>query len=160
MNPEIGDLDFGAQRPLDPSRGEDRARRLLSEMRRVAILGASNNELRKSFRVVRFLADQKLEVQPMSEQPVIDAADALEAVATADSADVAAVFCRPEEVGQVAVRLERSGIAGIWFQEGLIDPDAARCLETAGKTVVMDRCIMRDYRRFVLGQAVESWFPV
>jgi predicted CoA-binding protein len=33
-------------------------------------------------------------------------------------------------------------------------------LESAGKVAIMDRCVMRDYRREILGEEVESWFPV
>jgi predicted CoA-binding protein len=74
--------------------------------------------------------------------------------------DVVVVFCAPTEVAEVAQTLAGAPVAAVWFQEGLIDPTAARRLEAAGKVVIMDRCVMRDYRRQVLGEEVESWFPV
>lgn len=149
---EIGDLEFGAQQGLDPSRSEDRAKEVLATMHRVAVLGASDNELRKSYRVVRFLADQGVEVVPVPEPGAVDAVD--------PAPQAVIVFCKPPELGKLASDLAASAVPAIWFQEGLIEPAAARLLEEAGKVAIMDRCVMRDYRRQVLGEEVESWFPV
>ncbi|MEW6470737.1 MAG: CoA-binding protein [Actinomycetota bacterium] len=158
---EIGDLQFGAQQALDPSRSEERAKDVLATMKRIAVVGASSNELRKSYRVVRFLADHGLQVVPLGEGPTIAGLpSAPELGSVAPAPDAVVVFCTPTEVGQTAVDLAGSDVGAVWFQEGLIDADAARLLEEAGKVVIMDRCVMRDYRRQVLGEEVESWFPV
>jgi hypothetical protein len=130
-------------------------------MHRVAVWGASDNGLRKSYRVVRFLADQGIAVVPLSDDvniagvPTVPNLEVLE-----PPPDVVAVFCEPAEVAGVAQQLIDSPVLAVWFQEGLIDRSAADLLEAAGKLVVMDRCVMRDYRRHVLGEEVESWFPV
>jgi uncharacterized protein len=149
---EIGDLDFGAQGGLDPSRTDDRPRSVLASLDRVAVLGASDNPLRKSFRVVQFLAERGVEVVPVAEPGAIAALEPVPGVVV--------VFCRPPEIGRLAADLAGSPAGAVWFQEGLIDPPAARLLEEAGKVAIMDRCVMRDYRRYVLGEDVESWFPV
>jgi hypothetical protein len=158
---ELGDLEFGHEEHLDPSRSPDRARQVLGTMRGVAVWGASDNELRKSFRVVRFLAEQDLAVVPLGGRSVIAGLPAAPTVDALDlPVDVVVVFCAPTEVAEVAQTLAGAPVAAVWFQEGLIDPTAARRLEAAGKVVIMDRCVMRDYRRQVLGEEVESWFPV
>jgi predicted CoA-binding protein len=158
---ELGDLEFGPEEGLDPSRGRERACQVLETMRRVAVWGASDNELRKSFRVVRFLAEQGLAVVPLGNASVIAGLPTTSSVDSLDHpGDVVAVFCAPGEVAEVARTLAGTPVAAVWFQEGLMDPAAARQLEAAGKAVVMDRCVMRDYRRHVLGEEVESWFPV
>ena len=149
---EIGDLEFGAQQGLDPSRGEDRPKDVLATLKRVAVIGASDNELRKSYRVVRFLADQGLDVVPVPEPAGVDSLD--------PAAQAVIVFCKPPELGPLAAALAETTAPAVWFQEGLIDPAAARVLEASGKVAIMDRCVMRDYRRQVLGEEVESWFPV
>ena len=148
---ELGDLEFGAHETIEPSRVDERPRRLLPEMKRVAIVGASDNPLRKSYRVLRFLVDHGVDVT------VSGPGD----VATLDaSIDAVVVFCKPTEVGTLASNLAKTGAPAVWFQEGLIDSAAARLLEEAGKVTIMDRCVMRDYRRYVLGENVETWFPV
>jgi predicted CoA-binding protein len=149
---ELGDLEFGAQAGLDPSRDERRADEVLATTRRVAVIGASDNELRKSYRVVRFLADHGIDVVPVPDPAAVEAVD--------PPPEAVIVFCKPPELGPLASELAGSKVAAIWFQEGLIDPAAARLLEAAGKVAIMDRCVMRDYRRLILGEEVESWFPV
>jgi predicted CoA-binding protein len=130
-------------------------------MRRVAVWGASDNRLRKSFRVVRFLADQGVTVVPVSGDAVVAGVPAVQTLhALKPLPDIVAVFCKPTEVADVAQQLVASAVPVVWFQEGLIDDSAADLLEAAGKVVIMDRCVMRDYRRHVLGEEVESWFPV
>jgi predicted CoA-binding protein len=41
----------------------------------------------------------------------------------------------------------RKGAKVIWMQEGVVHEEAARRAETAGLTVIMDRCILKDHRR-------------
>ncbi|MCW5574672.1 MAG: CoA-binding protein, partial [Burkholderiales bacterium] len=38
------------------------------------------------------------------------------------------------------------GIKAIWIQEGIVNEPAALRARAGGMTVVMDRCIYRDYR--------------
>lgn len=149
---EIGDLEFGAQEGLDPSRTDSRPQAVLPLLRRVAVLGASENPLRKSSRVVQFLAEQGVDVVPVAEPAAVDGLE--------PPPEAVIVFCRPPDIGRLAAELATSAAGAVWFQEGLIDPPAARLLEEAGKVAIMDRCVMRDYRRHVLGEEVESWFPV
>jgi len=149
---EIGDLEFGAQGRLDPSRTESRPQAVLAGLRRVAVLGASENPLRKSSRVVHFLKERGVDVVAVAEPAAVDGLD--------PPPEAVIVFCRPPDIGPLAAELTGSAAEAVWFQEGLIDPPAARRLEEAGKVAIMDRCVMRDYRRFVLGEEVESWFPV
>jgi predicted CoA-binding protein len=41
------------------------------------------------------------------------------------------------------------GVKRIWLQDGVIDEAAAARALAAGITVVMDRCIWRDYMDFI-----------
>ena len=40
----------------------------------------------------------------------------------------------------------------VWMQLGIINEQAAETARTAGLTVVMDKCIMREHRRLIGGQ--------
>ncbi len=67
----------------------------------------------------------------------------------------------PEPVDLVDVFRESSHVAGIveecialklpalWLQDGVVDEAAARRARDAGLTVIMDRCIYRDYARLM-----------
>ncbi len=158
---EPGDLEFRSPGDLDASRSEERAKQVLKGMRQVAVWGASDNELRKSFRVIRFLDEHEITAVPLGAASFISGLPAVNRLETIDPPpDVVAVFCNPSAMAEVGRKLARTRVPAVWFQEGLIDTSTARMLEEAEKIVVMDRCIMRDFRREVLGEEVESWFPV
>jgi len=38
-------------------------------------------------------------------------------------------------------------VRALWIQEGIVNEPAALRARAAGMTVIMDRCIYRDYRR-------------
>lgn len=148
---EPGDLSFGPHDALDPSRDAERAKKALASARHITVRGASNNALRKSARVVGFLQEQGLSVQ---------LTDQTKTLPDSKEVDTLVVFCAPDEVPSITEELSRSAAPTVWFQEGLMCPESARLLERSGKAVIMDRCIMRDYQRFVLGEDVGSWFPI
>jgi hypothetical protein len=149
---DLGDLDLAPESQAEPSRTDDRAKEALRSMKRVVIVGASDNPLRKCFRVARFLEDHGIDVVELATHVGVAGLDPVP--------DAALVFCSPMRMAEVGQALEASPLPAIWFQEGLIDPGMARTLEASGKVAVMDRCVMRDYRRYVLDEEVESWFPI
>ena len=64
--------------------------------------------------------------------------------------DLANVFRSGEYVPAVVEQCLRLGIRNIWMQEGAEHEAAAERAKAAGMTVVMGRCIMRDYTRLCL----------
>ncbi|HCA26775.1 MAG TPA: CoA-binding protein [Betaproteobacteria bacterium] len=40
------------------------------------------------------------------------------------------------------------GLPALWIQEGIVNESAAQRARAAGITVVMDRCLYKDYRRY------------
>jgi predicted CoA-binding protein len=60
--------------------------------------------------------------------------------------DLVNVFRASEYIPQVVDECLRLGLKSIWMQENIWNEAAAERARAAGMTVVMDRCIMRDYR--------------
>ena len=58
------------------------------------------------------------------------------------------VFRRPEFVPEVVEEAIRLGVPAIWMQEGVVHEEAAEKARQAGIFVVMDRCILKDHRRY------------
>ena len=54
----------------------------------------------------------------------------------------------PDEVRKNIDRGLALGLKAIWIQEGIVNEPAAARAQTGGMTVVMDRCIYRDYRDY------------
>ena len=41
------------------------------------------------------------------------------------------------------------GAKAIWFQEGVVNAEAAKVAHDAGLKVVMDRCLLKEHRRLM-----------
>jgi predicted CoA-binding protein len=65
-----------------------------------------------------------------------------------ESVDIVDIFRRPEFVPAIIEAAIRKGVKAIWMQEGVGHEAAARRAEAAGIAVMMDRCILKDHRRF------------
>lgn len=124
---------------------------ILRRTRTVAVLGASDNPSRASYFVATYLlasTDYRVWfVNPRVEQilgePVYPSLDALPGVP-----DLVDVFRRPPDLPQVLDETLAVGSPTLWLQLGLWDEDVARRAQTAGLTVVMDRCLKIEHARF------------
>ena len=66
-----------------------------------------------------------------------------------DPVDVVDVFRAPENVPAIVDECIARGFRAIWLQDGVINDEAAARAKAAGMTVIMDRCLMRDYTRLI-----------
>ena len=122
--------------------------RLLSEVRTIAVVGASDKPSRPSYGVMAFLIERGYVVYPVN--PKLAGHEILGRMTYADLADVPGpvdmveVFRRSEDAGAVvrqAIALKDAlSIRAVWLQLGVIDGDAMDEAEAAGLVAVMDRC--------------------
>lgn len=122
--------------------------RLLSEVRTIAVVGASDKPSRPSYGVMAFLIERGYVVHPIN--PKLAGQEILGRMTYADLADVPGpvdmveVFRRSEDAGAVvrqAIALkDELSIRAVWLQLGIIDGDAMDEAEAAGLVAVMDRC--------------------
>ena len=61
--------------------------------------------------------------------------------------DLVDVFRAPEHVDEIVDTCIALKLPALWLQEGVVNEAAARRAQDAGLTVVMDRCVYRDYVR-------------
>jgi predicted CoA-binding protein len=59
--------------------------------------------------------------------------------------DLVDVFRAAEHVGPIVEECLRLGLKRLWLQDGVVNEVAAGKAVAGGMTVVMDRCIGRDY---------------
>ena len=64
--------------------------------------------------------------------------------------DLVNVFRAAEHVDEIADECLHLGLRRLWLQQGIINEPAARRAQAGGITVVMDRCILRDYTSLCL----------
>jgi uncharacterized protein len=73
-------------------------------------------------------------------------AAAVEAPIRGAGIDIVDVFRRPEHVSAIADDCLRLKLPALWMQLDVIDDAAAARAQSAGMTVVMDRCILVERR--------------
>ena len=128
-------------------------RELLRRSHTIAIVGGSSNPLRPSYTVFSYLRRQPgFEVAPIN--PTIDAIDGIEAfpslsayAAEHGAPDLVDVFRKPSEVAGVVSEAIAVGAKAIWFQYGVINPEAIALADEAGMDVVVDRCMKVEQDR-------------
>jgi len=137
-------------------------RALLARIKTVAVVGASSNPLRPSYTVFSFLRTQTTyDVTPIN--PALSDIDGVKAYPTLQAyaqergaPDVVDVFRKPSELLAVVDDAIAAGARAIWFQYGVIDPEAIERADRAGLTVVADRCMKVEYARFHGGLAANG----
>jgi hypothetical protein len=134
---------------------DDDIRRILTETRRIAVVGASANPDRPSYGVTQFLIGQGYAVTPVNPglagttllgQPVVADLDG------AGALDMVDVFRAPDQVPGVVADAIRLAARTVWMQLGVINEQAAAAATAAGITVVMDRCPVIEMHRLGLGR--------
>ena len=63
--------------------------------------------------------------------------------------DIVNIFRRPEAVPEVVDQAIRLRVPAVWMQEGVVHEEASEKARQAGIFVVMDRCILKEHRRYL-----------
>jgi predicted CoA-binding protein len=121
--------------------------KLLREVHTVAVVGLSPNAARPSFGVAKAMQGFGYRILPV--RPLVNEVLGERAYADLESLpilpDIVDVFRAPEHVPAIVESCIKLGIKNIWLQDGVVHEAAALRARQAGITVVMDRCIYRDY---------------
>ncbi len=129
-------------------------RRVLTQTRRIAVVGASNKPDRASYEVAAFLVARGFAVTPVNPGLAGKALHGSTVVASLDDAkplDMIDIFRAADQVGPVVEDAIRLGARVVWMQLGVINHEAAAAAWAAGLLVVMDRCPLIEWHR--LGMA-------
>jgi len=126
-------------------------RKLLQESHTIAVYGASDKAWRTSNSISRFLLSVGYEVIPVNPnyKSVLGIKSYSNLLDIERKVDIVDVFRRPSEVIIVAEEAVSIGAKAIWFQEGVINEQAAEIAHEGGLDVVMDRCIMKEHNRLI-----------
>ena len=122
--------------------------RILRGMRRIAVVGLSDNPSRPSYGVTQYMQAHGYTILPVNPNLVtwrgLPAYPDLTSVPP--PVEIVDVFRRNEHVGAIVDDAIRIGAKAIWLQEGVVDEAAAQRARDAGLLVVMDRCILKAHR--------------
>lgn len=129
--------------------GVDTLRRILTNYKRVAIVGLTTDPSRASNRVARYLLDKGFEVIPVN--PKYDEILGRRCYPDLDTiptpVDIVNLFQRSERVPPFIDDAIDIGARVVWMQLDIAHDEAAEKARAAGLEVVMDRCIKIEYAR-------------
>jgi predicted CoA-binding protein len=124
---------------------------LLSRVRYIALVGASDRPGRASNGVMRFLQNHGYRVFPVNPQLAGQQLHGETVYASLgdieEPIDMVDIFRRPIAAGEAVDEAIAIGAKSVWLQLGVINEEAARRAEGAGLDVVMDRCPAIDIPR-------------
>ena len=129
----------------NPSMDEIRA--LLQRIKTIAVVGLSASPSRPSHGVARALQGFGYRIIPVN--PALSEVLGEKAYPSLrelpEAVDLVDVFRESSHVAGIVEECIALNLPALWLQDGVVDEAAALQARAAGLTVVMDRCIYRDY---------------
>ena len=128
-------------------------RRILTDYKRVAIVGLSANWSRPSNFVGKYLLEHGFEVIPVNPRydEILGQTCYPDLASIPSPVDIVDLFQRAERVPPFVDGAIEIGAKVVWMQLGITHDEAARKAREAGLEVVMDRCIKIEYARLFGG---------
>ncbi len=127
--------------------GADERRELLKKVKTIAVVGLSPKADRPSYGVAK--AMQRFGYRIIPVRPALDQVLGEKAYPSLkdvpEKIDLVDVFRAAEHLDGVVDECLALNLPAIWIQEGIVNEAAAERAKTAGMTVVMDRCLYKDY---------------
>jgi uncharacterized protein len=124
-------------------------RKLLTETRTIAIVGASSNPEKPSYGIMRLLLNAGYRVIPVNprETEVLDQKAYASLDDVPEPIDIVDVFRRSEDTPPIADQAVGVGAKALWLQLGISNEDAAARAKAGGLAVVMNACIGATHAR-------------
>lgn len=129
----------------------DEIRTLLQRIKTIAVVGLSASPSRPSHGVSRALQGFGYRIIPIN--PTVSKVLGERAYPSLrdlpEPVDLVDVFRQSSHVASIVEECIASKLPALWLQDGVIDEAAALRAREAGMTVIMDRCIYRDYVQWI-----------
>lgn len=129
----------------------DEIRTLLQGIKTIAVVGLSASPSRPSHGVSRALQGFGYRIIPIN--PTVSEVLGERAYPSLrdlpEPVDLVDVFRQSSHVASIVEECIASKLPALWLQDGVIDEAAALRARKAGMTVIMDRCIYRDYVQWI-----------
>ena len=122
---------------------------LIRGAKNIAVVGLSPNPTRPSYEVAAAMQQLGYNIIPVTPavQQVLGATAYARLGDVDQSIDLVNVFRASKFIDAIVDECIALKLPALWIQEGIVNEAAAQRARDAGITVVMDRCIYRDYRQ-------------
>lgn len=134
-----------------PSNTPDQMRDILTSVRTIALVGASEKTSRPSHEVMAYLQGHGYRILPVNPrlagQTLLGELVYGDLHSVPEPVDMVDLFLAPERTDAVIDQAIDLKIPVVWLQIGVINEEGAARAEAAGLTVVMDRCPKQEIPR-------------
>ena len=129
---------------------DDRIKEILSNYKNVAVVGLSSDSTRPSYGVARYLQAKGFKIIPVNpnETEILGEKAYPDLTAIPEEVDIVDVFRRSEHVPDIVDQAIKIKAKVLWMQEEVINHPAALKASQNGITVVMDRCMAKECRKY------------
>ena len=129
----------------------DIIRDLLENSKIIAVVGLSDKPERPSFDVASYLKANGYTIIPVNptKDEILGEKSYPDLKSIPDSIDIVDVFRRSDAVGPIVDEAIEVGAKAVWFQEGVVNKEAAEKALNAGLKVVMNRCMLKERERLM-----------
>lgn len=139
---------------IDHDRYDDAyLRRILRDVKTIAMVGASTNWNRPSYFAMKYLLDHGYRVHPVNPgavgQKILGQTVHASLEALPETVDMVDIFRSAEAAGPVTDAAIAHGAKVVWMQIAVRNDAAARRAEAAGLRVVMNRCPKIEHSRLI-----------
>jgi len=138
----------------------DQIRELLSETRRIAVLGIKpeSHAGQPAFYVSKYMADAGYEIIPVpvyypEVTEILGTPVYRSLMLVPGTIDMVNVFRRSEDIGKHAADILEKNPKSVWFQLGIWNDELAEKFARAGIKVVQDLCLMVEHRTLMRSAA-------
>ena len=120
---------------------------ILRKFHIIAVVGASSDPDRDSNVVTQYLIDNGYDVIPVNPNTgeVLGRKSYPSLSAIPRPVEVVDIFRDPAKVMPIVEEAIEIGAKAVWFQEGVINEEAAAKARRTGLLVVMDRCMAKEH---------------
>ena len=118
------------------------------KIKSIAIVGLSDNPERPSYEVAKYLISKGFKIFPVNPNinNVLGIKSYKKLSDIKEKIDVVDIFRKSEFVGPIVDEAIKIGAKNIWMQEGVVDEVSAKKARTAGLTVIMNMCMMKQHK--------------
>ena len=117
---------------------------ILENVSTIALIGASSNQDRDSFKVMKYLVEKGYKVFPVNPNEIKNKILNIECFPNLSSIpkkiDMVDIFRSKEFVMEITQDAIKANVKVIWTQEGVIDKNSQDLAKNAGIIFVMDEC--------------------
>ncbi len=124
---------------------------LLQQVKHIAVVGLSPKSKRPSHQVAKAMQGYGYHIIPV--RPAVEEVLGEKAYASLDEVpepiDLVDVFRAPDQITPIIDSCIARGVKALWLQDGVVNEPEALRAQAAGMTVVMNRCVYRDYIQLI-----------